>query len=139
MFGGDRPPHGGDLMPTDPSSGVPPELEEISDRAPPGGGAATPSASPPREAGKVRRSYLTSSWVPRKGSGFPSPASSLRPLTGSWGGGVGWVGSLRAGWVANTPRPVQSDCVGSTLSSLAPFRSPATQPKCGAGRGSCSS
>jgi hypothetical protein len=54
-------------------------------------------------------------------------------------GGVGWVGSLRAGRVANTPRPVQSDCVGSTLSSLAPFRSPATQPKCGAGRGSCSS
>ena len=79
-----------------------------------------------------------SSWVPRKGSGFPSPASPLRPLTRA--GGVELVGlvSLRAGRVANTPRPVQSDCVGSTLSSLAPFRSSATQPKCGAGRGSCS-
>ena len=79
-----------------------------------------------------------SSWVPRKGSGFPSPASPLRPLTRA--GGVELVGlvSLRAGRVANTPRLVQSDCVGSTLSSLAPFRSSATQPKCGAGRGSCS-
>jgi hypothetical protein len=62
-----------------------PEFEQNSDRAPPGGGAAPPSASPPREAGKVRRSFLRSSWVPRKGNGFPSPASSLRPLTGSGG------------------------------------------------------
>ena len=71
-------------MPDRPA-GASPELERNSDRAPPGGGAAPPSASPPREAGKVRRSYLRSSWVPRKGSGFPSPASSLRPLTGSGG------------------------------------------------------
>ena len=80
-----RSPCGDDHMPVR-HTGVPPEVEEISDRAPPGGGAAPPLASPPREAGKVRRSYLRSSWVPRKGSGFPSPASSLRPLTGSGGG-----------------------------------------------------
>ena len=115
-----------------------PERDKGCDRAVPGGGRL-----------RRRRPHLG-----KRGRLGGAAPQLLGPEEGKWlsfpsfltptphrvvGGGVGWVGSLRAGWVANTPRPVQSDCVGSTLSSLAPFRSPATQPKCGAGQGSCSS